>query len=1401
MERHPEVATTHPDAPSVVMQCVTLAARLSAPITDAYREAMYTERAVSVVLRVMSANLRHADVQLKLCWLFEKFWMDQEANGGRIARQHGVQTMQRVMEHHQADEKMVHKALEVVSNVSEDDASLDILYREIDVGFLLRLLRMYPRSDNIQETIAFILAQLGVKYAAEIVRAGGAGGMVTCVATCGGNAEVLQYAWIALEKLCASPDFSLTDAEVAQLASAVPTSLALDKVLRECLAALVAMSAHRPVAAAFVAAGLHASVTESLLPAVAAGSAADAVVALLCGFLAHATNDSDPARLAVSQLPDCVPVLLNLVSEPLGSAESIPKALKLLGNLLLNPEVCALKLHGPLMDVLMAGQPGPQDVSAGKGYAAAALLTTTQESDVGGSLASHAAVQHCIAAACESRLLDSRQRHVCRRALELCGGAESGPSASPDAEDSHALEEEYDSQGFEEDSEDEGVGPRGAGAPESADCTDAQGARDPPVGPASWVRASDDVAPLMERGASVNATMAQRALELENWERDLRDREDAYLQRQRHLLDREAALEQRQEQDGDSSLQERLRHVALKEEEAQRMREEAEALLKQAKAQQQHLPAPQGPSTAQQTQDPEAQGGPAQRPSLSDAAVEDEAAAGESTGADDPIPAAESTAAASPLSELQDRERELQEKQAALEARQQQVEAREAQCERRGVELAEREGQCTEMEQRLSSERSDLDRREKGVKDNEETSAANLVQSEGVKQKAEQVRLQAEQESQALAEKQKAFAELQREVERATAQTDAAAKENQTKLAAVTSREKEVEKQKDDVVFRERALVHKEKEAESRDLNLERRDAEMKKKEKVQGEKGKELDAREKRLLPKEKEVNLAIKDLERRENANRDRNKKCELREDELDVWGAELQTLAQECAAREARLAEDEAAVQAREEDIAQREQRLESLGKALDSKSGAVQHREDVVAARERTYKQQHNELVEAKKKVEKREQELLEWLKELEWREQDFQEREEAHERPASTLKGMTKLKSAAFNESLISVQLSRMKEAYITSKDRMLRERARQLPDVLPKRDDLIWEVKDWSTLKAMSKSVYNKAAEFRRVMARLRGFDGAANPGADTQASIDAFSEEEIARLSRIKARDQELCDEGSFLVHLLRCPMNDRQVFDHDAELVVALERWWVDARDRVHGRQLDILKARLGCLDRGLELLQSKSSHLPSLFVQRKGGGLSPADKKRGGVLFPATFPAGAPHLSLITDPWRRPYAKAGGGKSPYGRLPAKARTPPPRAEGKAARKVLKASRSQQDIDGFDVTQRAASAIDPAPPALDASGDESPQGAHPDPAPGSSEEPKGSAAKGSARSRVSSAKSRASWKSSDSDGDDSDKDDSSSRRSSSSSDDDDGGGSDSDSDAAGDDASDDEADSDSDA
>eukprot|EP01006_Ploeotia_vitrea_P028613 TRINITY_DN61280_c0_g1_i1.p1 TRINITY_DN61280_c0_g1~~TRINITY_DN61280_c0_g1_i1.p1 ORF type:complete len:565 (+),score=49.13 TRINITY_DN61280_c0_g1_i1:48-1697(+) len=349
----------------------------------------------------------------------------------------------------------------------------------------------------------------------------------------------------------------------------------------------------------------------------------------------------------------------------------------------------------------------------------------------------------------------------------------------------------------------------------------------------------------------------------------------------------------------------------------------------------------------------------------------------------------------------------------------------------------------------------------------------------------------------------------------------------------------------------------------------------------------------------------------------------------------------------------------------DLAQRELDLQGRAETVDAARRDIEVREVDVRNKESTYRSRKKELDEQTKDVERREKELVEWMKELEWRECDFEEREEANERIAAHFKQNT-FKRHKFNEALLSVQLSRMKDNYITSKERMLRQRAKGLPDLKKKRD-FMHEVTDMTALKALNLDVKEKSTQFRRILAKLRGFEAEedddimdAEPD-DRIALKEAFTPKEAKDLKLISARERELREEASFMHQIHQCPMNHRHRFVNDTECIVALEQWWLDARDKVLDRHTRILKERLLHLKNAMAIFSPKKDEFPALFVERAVSA-SVSAKKRGGNLFTLSFPVGETFLKPL-DPLQRPHTSSltiqtnnslAAAPSPYKRTP---------------------------------------------------------------------------------------------------------------------------------------------------
>eukprot|EP00668_Euglena_longa_P003447 GGOE01004034.1.p1 GENE.GGOE01004034.1~~GGOE01004034.1.p1 ORF type:complete len:1185 (+),score=353.38 GGOE01004034.1:69-3623(+) len=610
------------------------------------------------------------------------------------------------------------------------------------------------------------------------------------------------------------------------------------------------------------------------------------------------------------------------------------------------------------------------------------------------------------------------------------------------------------------------------------------------------------------------------------------------------------------------------------------------------------------------------------------------------------------------------------------------------------VSKAQVEADRQELQSRMKSieaAESDVQTRMAAIKAAEDQLAEDYRKGEAALQDMLEKQRQAKHDLAEVSHERQELTDLRLKVSVERSEADRLSKATDAREARLQEAQRRLDEQLGDMEWREKSILNKEREGNVREQNLDRRDAEVKKREKAFAEKNKEQEARERQQVLKERELTSMVKDLERREIATRERVRTCDLREEAMEERTRDLASRETACQALKVELEEREQQTETASRDLRQREATVAELAEELRMRKELVDQREAAVTAREKAQKEQKKELREAKQKVQKREDEVMEWIKELQWREYDFQKREETDRSP---LAPTAKAHKETFGESLISVQLGRLKDAYITSKERMLRQRVKPAPDIGRNTRDIMWQVKDYSAMKAMSYEVKEKSTDFRRMMARLRGLE------LDSESADDPlFSPEEVAELKRISASENDLSDEASFTLQVLACPMNDRHMFSNDTEVVLALEEWWIDARDRVHERYMGILRRRRQQLDHAMAILAEKRDAAPNLWVKRAvEGPVSPVAKKNGGLIFSASFPVGHATLRPIPDKWRHPYSKVEVKKPPYGRLP------PPRGRkspGKQPNKqstpkpsAADAPHSEEEVFGSDHSDDAATA-----------------------------------------------------------------------------------------------------------
>eukprot|EP01012_Entosiphon_sulcatum_P063811 TRINITY_DN9187_c0_g1_i2.p1 TRINITY_DN9187_c0_g1~~TRINITY_DN9187_c0_g1_i2.p1 ORF type:complete len:2325 (-),score=465.64 TRINITY_DN9187_c0_g1_i2:4-6978(-) len=604
----------------------------------------------------------------------------------------------------------------------------------------------------------------------------------------------------------------------------------------------------------------------------------------------------------------------------------------------------------------------------------------------------------------------------------------------------------------------------------------------------------------------------------------------------------------------------------------------------------------------------------------------------------------------------------------------------------RDTTLKHKEAAIAKSEEELRVQSTELQSRELRATEQEKQSLERLQQAKECEENAAKMTRQTEELQLLLEAREKAMDESEANLRERLQQLERSEEDCKKRTKELVTREKRAEEQLADLDWREKAVAHKAREEDVRTQALDRRDLEIKEREKVLSDKAAEADQRAKANVVKEKELHVKEKDLDRRELATKERVKKCDQREEELLKRQADLTASEELASRREAQATAREQEISLRDADLARRELNVQTQSDNLEAVRVEIRRLELELNEKEESYRVRNRELQDKRRDVEKREKALVEWMKEMQWREGDFEEREEANERPLLTLSGQLKRKK--FNEALVSVQLNRMRENYITSKERMLRQRAQRndLPDVRAHRREFLNEVSDVTTLKALTTETREKAATFRRAMAKLRGFgdeasdtsQGRANGRPDTSEAVsdqeqlafgsrakEVFSAKDQKDLRAIMGRDRELREELAFMLHIQVCPMADRHKFVNDTELVVALEQWWLDCCGRAHERHMQVLKERIARLDEGLAIFETKRELIPELLATTRPSGPVPlATKKRGGNLFSATFPVMEYSVKPAQDPLRqRPYStpltstrhdREIASASPYGKLP---------------------------------------------------------------------------------------------------------------------------------------------------
>eukprot|EP01062_Namystynia_karyoxenos_P005771 TRINITY_DN11998_c0_g1_i2.p1 TRINITY_DN11998_c0_g1~~TRINITY_DN11998_c0_g1_i2.p1 ORF type:complete len:931 (+),score=335.34 TRINITY_DN11998_c0_g1_i2:80-2872(+) len=627
-----------------------------------------------------------------------------------------------------------------------------------------------------------------------------------------------------------------------------------------------------------------------------------------------------------------------------------------------------------------------------------------------------------------------------------------------------------------------------------------------------------------------------------------------------------------------------------------------------------------------------------------------------------PSPAAGASAgpASTKAQWLAAKEAELQQREAAVseaEEQMQQLEELRNEAERHANELTLKEASLREKERlhgaleerthKVTEREEELERWEREL---EARAGACVVREAELERASEERMRKYETLVRPLAERERLCLEREEELHR-----------KQKETATLCRREEEnVQHHKDMLLRREAELRELKRSIFDQRARLERREAELDsvKEEvgeylRVQKKKNDELYERGRALEWKESESEQRALTL--REQAERQQRRGEELvrRAEEQKVYEARLQQqqaeadeLRTDLAAKRRRLlaADEEVRVlerQARErcesaaELMQQAEQRLAAADAAeagLRERAERSAEREQQLAKRERAVSVAEEAAAGQRKRITAAKRELLEWMRQTEWREQQVDANIQSDRScilgapppPGSGAGAGQRGDFGCAPRALVTWQLQQMKDKYLgaTARQRKAKEKKEDGP---VERKDLFQasldELKEMEELEATARDA---AVRCGRYLSKLRALhklqehlpltaaDVVGRPDLTDldKKVINAFSAEEQMAVRIALEGEVATRQEITFLAKMNSAPLLQRLNSQHDVDVIVEMEEWYRQCRQRLHERYRAVLRKRAAALSDCLELFLTKQSKEKDLFaaLDARAGVLAP-------------------------------------------------------------------------------------------------------------------------------------------------------------------------------------------------
>eukprot|EP01006_Ploeotia_vitrea_P030114 TRINITY_DN62581_c0_g1_i1.p1 TRINITY_DN62581_c0_g1~~TRINITY_DN62581_c0_g1_i1.p1 ORF type:complete len:719 (+),score=85.28 TRINITY_DN62581_c0_g1_i1:113-2269(+) len=340
---------------------------------------------------------------------------------------------------------------------------------------------------------------------------------------------------------------------------------------------------------------------------------------------------------------------------------------------------------------------------------------------------------------------------------------------------------------------------------------------------------------------------------------------------------------------------------------------------------------------------------------------------------------------------------------------------------------------------------------------------------------------------------------------------------------------------------------------------------------------------------------------LQQREFKVSKREKEVGLREKELDV-------------------------ILAREEQVTQREGDVNTQLSLLAAKETQLQQKLSQMSTKLEELATKQRDIDQYEDEIQKREIDMANWMKEMEWRELQCEDWEDfcAHKAPPIVHNNHKKSKKTVversnFNESMLDVQIHKLKHSYLSGKHRQyikthtLKE---ELPKLALRKVDLMTESEEKHELQLLQQQVKERCKLMRKLQAKMKVAETAAgspNSSSTNSTSSDPsccvgegrlLSTKQYRELESHLDTEKALKNDGGFLGELMTgCPLDVGHLYPKAEYLVTETTTWWCEWKARLELRLRALLEKRQENLTHIIDMLESTKANHPQLFSESDG------------------------------------------------------------------------------------------------------------------------------------------------------------------------------------------------------